>query len=941
MNTHTTQVDTTSFTERRIGAMRRKRTAVQRLLENSYKFDYNDVEKMLDLYFAQSFLPNWYFHSNSAEEIANHICITTQLLNARTDYLRHVSTDGKVITYFINIGRDFPGKMLSLVEENRDMDVISYDTVLTRSGIRIVTMERRGRTHLELSQGEREEIEEILDEVREHSRTEGYVHAESFIESLPPNYMNEEINALTYPRRILRHLEMYEDAMSTDGMVVKTQDTEWEMDDENEKLDQSERRLGIAFRGTGASFIPSILTILKQAEINMNRSYFDTFEHPESGETVGTLSIYLHTGIDLTPVVAEIAEIKPSSTALGATPEYPMHQAQTDDEEKLFGLLTQIADQSHDASHRFELVSRLRTLVESESGHGRLLADELATFFEAADANGIAKDPETLTALLTFESISEFWVEHAKGDKRHNSRGFRIKHLSDRGPHIGGIRSQEEVGFADVAALACGSTWSAARTRIRFGGGHGGFRLASDSRENALDYFDTFTNFGRELFLETGPGIDVASPDIGCGAREIGIMFEGFKSALRDLAMMAYGAKREVGFVGNHVVSPEDARSILKRAFGIDHHDTRSLAELAASERYLELVAAAQITGKPRLGIGNSTGALGRSMVYATLAGLAFLAENGQFAPRESIEKRHREALAQIAGLDERTLLDHRSETVFDVCDWQLLEEAVWPRLLNGTTIVLVGDAIGEADRSEIETLDRWGVNIATSGAAGEPDGTGPVILLSAAPGGVTESMVTSIKPILVVPGVADAVSRRVARLCAARNIPVLSEGVAGAGPAIFGYFEWLRNLSDRARYEAESIRRVPFNPSALINHLMPEFETRLTSILETRESPETERRWEETLRDIVMTATIEDLASASRSGMPVKTVSVSSAQLRVCAARVSGMNPEQRDRYLASIPTELSTSLSQYLEHPDAAAASESEFRIEFHGKSPGNSVQ
>ena len=39
--------------------------------------------------------------------------------------------------------------------------------------------------------------------------------------------------------------------------------------------------------------------------------------------------------------------------------------------------------------------------------------------------------------------------------------------------------------------------------------------------------------------------------DVGCGPQEIGLLFEGFKSALHDLAMIAYGLKKSVAFLGN------------------------------------------------------------------------------------------------------------------------------------------------------------------------------------------------------------------------------------------------------------------------------------------------------------------------------------------------------------------------------------------------------
>ena len=97
-------LDTSRY--RQISIMKQSRNRVRELLEKSYMLDLNSVEKILDAYYDPGFLPAWYFHSNNAEEIAKHIFVITQLLNARTETLRQESDDGKVITYFSNVGRE-------------------------------------------------------------------------------------------------------------------------------------------------------------------------------------------------------------------------------------------------------------------------------------------------------------------------------------------------------------------------------------------------------------------------------------------------------------------------------------------------------------------------------------------------------------------------------------------------------------------------------------------------------------------------------------------------------------------------------------------------------------------------------------------------------------------------------------------------------------------
>ena len=93
-------------------------------------------------------------------------------------------------------------------------------------------------------------------------------------------------------------------------------------------------------------------------------------------------------------------------------------------------------------------------------------------------------------------------------------------------------------------------------------------------------FFDSLSNFGRSLFLVTGPARDVPAGDVGCGADEIGRMFEGFKSALRDLALMVYGVRHNVTMIGDQIISLTEARILLKEAFNIDYTDSRILKEL-------------------------------------------------------------------------------------------------------------------------------------------------------------------------------------------------------------------------------------------------------------------------------------------------------------------------------------------------------------------------
>ncbi len=79
------------------GRLAYTRSCVHEILESGYHLEFNTVEKVLDHYFSKNFLPQWYFHANSPEEIASHVYSITQLLTAQNPYLTEVSSDGRAL----------------------------------------------------------------------------------------------------------------------------------------------------------------------------------------------------------------------------------------------------------------------------------------------------------------------------------------------------------------------------------------------------------------------------------------------------------------------------------------------------------------------------------------------------------------------------------------------------------------------------------------------------------------------------------------------------------------------------------------------------------------------------------------------------------------------------------------------------------------------------
>jgi glutamate dehydrogenase/leucine dehydrogenase len=114
------------------------------------------------------------------------------------------------------------------------------------------------------------------------------------------------------------------------------------------------------------------------------------------------------------------------------------------------------------------------------------------------------------------------------------------------------INGDPIVKFDEVCALAFMMTFKTAKSRILFSGAKGGLVISTrDFIDSRSDFIDTLSNFGRSLFLVTGPVSDVPAGDVGCRAEGIGVLFEGFKSALRDLAMIVIGIKQGAAVIGN------------------------------------------------------------------------------------------------------------------------------------------------------------------------------------------------------------------------------------------------------------------------------------------------------------------------------------------------------------------------------------------------------
>jgi glutamate dehydrogenase (NAD(P)+) len=513
-------------------------------------------------------------------------------------------------------------------------------------------------------------------------------------------------------------------------------------------------------------------------------------------------------------------------------------------------------------------------------------------------------------------------------------------------------------------------TWKCARSRILFGGAKGGLIInprVFDSK--SIDYFDTLSNFGRSLFLVTGPMKDVPAGDVGCGATEIGHMFEGFKSVLRDLALMVYGVKNNVSMIGDKIISLEAARRLLKDAFEINYDDKKILEQLCMDQEYLELVVAAQITGKPRMGISARNGATGRGLCYATLCAITNMYFDGKWEPAIQLTEEEQNILKKIRLMTEDFILEKSGKDIILDRDWDILYETIYPKMLKDKKIVVQGS--GKVGGSVLQELKHFGVNIiavsdaggavignhldvddllqAVEGSRNDPDISkrgsvvtaknniqrriygakeGSAILElecdilypAALENSVTEENAANIKTKIEVCGSNGSNSPKAEKILNSRGILVVYDFLANGGGVAASYFEWLRNLYQRYKYEDAIVYKRTFNASIMDQFIMPEFKERIHGILSNDESTAVTAQWNKLLRDIIFTAVNEDYQFAKENNVSMKDAGFINSQFRVLAAAAVKLPEETRKKLMKELPQKAKNTLEKFMKHPEAA---------------------
>lgn len=922
------------------------------ILESQFRIDINTKDKILEEYFTKGYLPRWYFYSNTADTIAHHIYMLTHFLNANSDMLSQSGMNDNSKTYFINVGRDYPGRLARIIEKNLSMDIVAMDSESTASGLRIVTIDKRGENYVVLTDEEKKNADILRDHVITYGKENKLKFAQEFLDTISHKYMREELSVQRYPDRIFRHLHLFEKASASKKIVVES------------SIINDTLRLSMSGINPDKNFIFEALKYFKKNRINLERSYYDLFGNGEN--QVGVFSIYIKT-----PAMhyKDLEEIMRKS--LSDFVNVPHLSRENSIEMRIENLIRKISSPLTDESLTVCL-DELKTLcaenLKPGSEMGNFYLNSVTDFLEAATIAGLADNPAILRILLGFERFDEFFVSCPKDGKIKNVPGYRIKHSTVRGASKGGLRIDPIVNFCEVAALSFMMTWKSARSRILFGGAKGGLMLNPREYDpRSMDFFDSLSNFGRSLFLVTGPAKDVPAGDVGCGADEIGRMFEGFKSALRDLALMVYGVRANVTMIGDQIISLEEARILLKEGFNIDYTDSRILKELGANQDYLELVVAAQITGKPRMGINARTGATGRGMCYATLAAVANLYLEGKWDASESLTKKEEALLKNMVGIDVPYILKKGGLYILTSDEWNELQSSVFPKLLRSKKMVVQGS--GKVGSSIIRELAAYGVNlIAVSDAGGaiighnldpedvmasvknsmnledrsvrasvihtqknvsekiEGASEGSAILElecdllfpAALENAVTEKNAAKVKAKIEICGSNGSNSSKAEKILQEKGVLVVYDFLANSAGVTASYFEWLRNHYQRSRYEAENIYEKEFDDSVMNPFIMPEFLERIKSVLAQEESPEVTEQWNMILRDIMFSAVNEDYAFARENKVSLKDAGFINSQMRVLAAAMTKMSSPQAAVLEESLSEKPRQMLNDFLNHPE-----------------------
>jgi hypothetical protein len=193
------------------------------------------------------------------------------------------------------------------------------------------------------------------------------------------------------------------------------------------------------------------------------------------------------------------------------------------------------------------------------------------------------------------------------------------------------------------------------------------------------------------------------------------------------------------------------------------------------------------------------------------------------------------------------------------------------------------------------------------------------ILVLAALENAVTTENVDGIDAPVIACGSNGPITPKAEKILHHRGVTVIYDFLANSGGVTASYFEWLRNLSDRFRYESETIRGESYSPDQMNPYVMPEYADRIKAILLEKESPETTGAWNNLIRDILIVAVNNDYRKSTEYGKPMKVAGFVDSLLKVLSARLMKSDSRARKELWADMPEKARKSIVPYLEHPES----------------------
>ena len=193
------------------------------------------------------------------------------------------------------------------------------------------------------------------------------------------------------------------------------------------------------------------------------------------------------------------------------------------------------------------------------------------------------------------------------------------------------------------------------------------------------------------------------------------------------------------------------------------------------------------------------------------------------------------------------------------------------------------------------------------------------ILVTAALENAITANNARRIKAAVIACGSNGSNTSKAEKILCNRGITVLYDFLANQAGVTASYFEWLRNLAERFRYEAREIHHEPFDINVMDIAIMPEFKGRITKILSVPESEETTQEWNMLLRDIMFAAVNEDYQTAKTDALSMKTAGFTNALLRVLSAQMLKMPDDRRLACWKGLNDTAKTMLKPFLSHPES----------------------